>query len=107
MVLEFAASLLPRKGALAAPKLEAHVMWVTRSYKYMTINDLVRTSQLGATGACKSGENWKCRTMHIQCIPLPDPRNIKPMAGSGRHGLGSKGRSEGLAVAGDGAQLPG
>jgi hypothetical protein len=41
MVLEFAASLLQRKEAFAAPKFRTSVILITSGDKYMTLNDLV------------------------------------------------------------------
>jgi hypothetical protein len=38
---EFAASLLERRDAFAAPKAESCVMWITRGDKYLRVNDLV------------------------------------------------------------------
>ena len=40
-VAEFAASLLPRRDALAAPKLEPLLLVITFSHKQMTSKDLV------------------------------------------------------------------
>jgi hypothetical protein len=41
MVLEFAASLVTSKDALAAPKFKTRVILVTRRDKSLMINDLV------------------------------------------------------------------
>jgi hypothetical protein len=72
-VAEFAASLLPRRDALAAPKLEPMVLAITLSHKQMTSKDLVAERSLERGWKLKSAKNPKCRTMHIPCTPVPNP----------------------------------
>jgi hypothetical protein len=80
-VAEFAASLLPRRDALAAPKLEPLVLAITFSHKQMTSKDLVEGRNLERSWNLKSAENPKCRTMHIPCTPVPEPRKHQAHGG--------------------------
>jgi hypothetical protein len=80
MLLEFAASLLPRVEAFAAPKLEVPVVRITGNDKSMNINDLVRTGRFGQEDPWKFEGKAKCRTMHTRC------KNSKPKGRKQAHG---------------------
>src|SRR5260370_37428240 len=71
--------------AVAAPKLQTFVIALTRRHKQMTAKDLGWVAKPGGRQQWKLQENLKCRTMHIQCTPVPrESANTKPMAGSGQ-----------------------
>ena len=84
MLLEFAASLLQSRDALAAPKLACLEIARAPRHKQMTGKDLVEDWRLKSRHRLNIRENQKCNTMHIRCTLLPkSPVNTKPMAGSG------------------------
>ena len=84
MLLEFAASLLPRVEAFAAPKLEVPVVPITGNDKSMNINDLVRTGMFGQEDPWKFEGKAKCRTMHTRCTNSKRNEGNKPMAADGQ-----------------------
>lgn len=81
-----AASLLRMDEALATPKLEKSVILLTFASNLFPVNGLAAHRSSPQNVGIPAQRLKKCRTMHIQCSPLPASKS-KPGAAFGPPGL--------------------
>lgn len=58
---------LPRQRRRSFGHIPPHYNWMTRSH-------LAETGATGDQGSAQESSQLKCRTMHIDCIPLPETK---------------------------------